>query len=586
MDSANLMSRQLGRVNRRLFLQLFLNRLVWCWTVALSLALAWFLLQPFFFEKAAEWVRWSVAGGLLAIATLVTGLLAALAAPSKVTAALELDDKFGLKERVTTSMLLTPEQQATPAGKALLDDVHERIGTLNIAQGFPVRMNWTASLIPACALILALVAVFYEPAQTAATANPLDELKAAPVNVVEINQKMNQLRKKTRERSPDDPEPSEEIKRIEAELDKIASRPRDNREQLKQRLKEMQNLEDEIKDRQQKAMDKSRSMKQQLQQLDQQSQKNKEGSPTKDLEKALGDGDMAKAKEEVDKLAEKMRNNELTAKDKEKLKEQLGDLQNKLERLARNKDKEEELKKLNRDGKLTDEALQRELDRLKQDSDKLQDLADLAEKLGECKKCLENGDTDSAMQQLKGAADKLKDLDLSDKEMKDLDEQLNKLRDAKEAASKGDKKGKDGKDGKGDGDGEGEGEGKDGDGNGNGNGKGGKGNGKGPSGPNDGGVGEGRRDLGKDGKTNSFESKQKIDPNWKAKKVFDGFAPGENFKSKSSAEIAGEVKQASQEAPEAIEQQRIPKAARDIAKGYFKQLGGQDDKPIKAPEKK
>ncbi|MBL8796654.1 MAG: hypothetical protein JNM56_22320 [Planctomycetia bacterium] len=585
MDRTNLVDRQLGRVNRRLFLQVFLNRLVWCWTAALVLALVWFLLQPFLFPKAEEWVRWSVAGGLLALASLVTGVLAALAAPSRVTAALELDDRFGLKERVTTSMLLTPDQQVTPAGKALLDDVNQRIGTLNISQGFPVRFSWTASLVPACALILALVALFYEPPQTVATPNPLDELKAAPVNVAEINQKMNQLRKKSRERAPDEPEPSEEIKRIEAELDKIASRPRENREQLKQRLKEMQNLEDEIKDRQQKMMDKSRSMQQQLQQLDQQAQKNKEGSPTKDLEKALGEGDLAKAKEEVDKLAEKMRNNELSAKEKEKLKEQLGDLQNKLERLARNKDKEDELKKLARDGKLTEEALQRELDRLKQNNENLQDLADLADKLGECKKCLENGDSEAAMQQLKGAADKLKDLDLNDKELQDLNEQLDKLRDAKEAASKGDKKGdKDGK-GKGDGDGEGEGEGKDGEGNGKG-GQNGKGNGKGYSGPNDGGIGEGRRDLGKDGKTNSYESKQKIDPNWKAKKIFDGFAPGENFKSKSSAEIAGEVKQASQEAPEAIEQQRIPKAARDIAKGYFKQLGGQDDKPMKVPEKK
>ena len=41
--------------------------------------------------------------------------------------------------------------------------------------------------------------------------------------------------------------------------------------------------------------------------------------------------------------------------------------------------------------------------------------------------------------------------------------------------------------------------------------------------------------------------------------------------------MAGEIKQASQEAPEAIEQQRIPKDARDIAKGYFRNLGGQRD---------
>ena len=51
--------------------------------------------------------------------------------------------------------------------------------------------------------------------------------------------------------------------------------------------------------------------------------------------------------------------------------------------------------------------------------------------------------------------------------------------------------------------------------------------------------------------------------------------------------ITEEVRQAAQEAPEAIEQQKIPKAARDLAKGYFKGLGGQDEKPpVAAPQEK
>ena len=47
--------------------------------------------------------------------------------------------------------------------------------------------------------------------------------------------------------------------------------------------------------------------------------------------------------------------------------------------------------------------------------------------------------------------------------------------------------------------------------------------------------------------------------------------------------MTGEVRQASQEAPEAIEQQRIPKAARDMAKAYFRNLGGRPEpEPKKA----
>jgi hypothetical protein len=73
--------------------------------------------------------------------------------------------------------------------------------------------------------------------------------------------------------------------------------------------------------------------------------------------------------------------------------------------------------------------------------------------------------------------------------------------------------------------------------------------------------------------TDSFDAKVKgaFDP--KGKKMFEGYAPGQSFKKKTSAEMAGEVRQAAQEAPEAIEQQRIPRGARDILKGYFRNLG-------------
>jgi hypothetical protein len=575
----SLMLRQISRVNRRLFLQIFVNRLFICWTIALGLAAVWFLLQPFLVENAAPWLRWAVAGGLVAGATLVTGLLAALAAPSKVLAALQLDEAFGLRERVTTSMMLTEEQKATPAGQALLDDVQKRVKALDIAGKFPIQLSWVAALVPCSAMILALVALFYEPSTTVAKVDPRDELKQAPLNRNEINDKFNQLKKRPRERRVNEPPDSEKFKELEMKLEEIANRPRDTRDQLRQRMAEMQKAEDDIKERQQQLLDRQRSMKNQLQQLDQQAQKSKDG-PANDLEKALSKGDLGKAQEELDKLTEKMRNNELTDKEKDKLKDQLNDMQNKLQRLAQNKDKEEELQKLAREGKIDKETLDRELDRLKRDSEKMQDLADLAEQLGQCKDCLEKGNSEGAGEKLKGAADKLKEMKLNDKELDDLQDQLQRVQDAKRAANKGDKSGdKDGNGGK-----DGDGKGKDGDGKDGKDGRGGKGDGKGDTeGDNEGGIGQGRRPQGKEGRYTSFEAKQRLDADWKGKKVFDGFAPGQNFKSKPGPEIAGEVKQAAQEAPEAIEQQRIPKAARDLAKGYFKNLGGQDDKP---PDKK
>jgi hypothetical protein len=94
------------------------------------------------------------------------------------------------------------------------------------------------------------------------------------------------------------------------------------------------------------------------------------------------------------------------------------------------------------------------------------------------------------------------------------------------------------------------------------------------------GIGAGRRPLGKKTPFKSFDAKNKGDFDPKGKKIFDGYAPGQNFRKKGGPELIGDIKQASQEAPEAIEQQRIPKAAREMAKGYFQKMREQAEKDM------
>src|SRR5262249_29018719 len=156
--------------------QTVVNTLVWCWAGALLLGVAWFLVQPLLqprlFPEAPAWLRWAVAGGLVGTATVLGLVVGVLRAPSKLVAALSLDEKFGLKERVTTSLTLAPTKVATPAGQALLEDVNHRIGKLDVGERFPVRMSWSATLVPAGAALLAVVAIFYKPNFTQATITP------------------------------------------------------------------------------------------------------------------------------------------------------------------------------------------------------------------------------------------------------------------------------------------------------------------------------------------------------------------------------------------------------------------------------
>ncbi len=64
----------------------------------------------------------------------------------------------------------------------------------------------------------------------------------------------------------------------------------------------------------------------------------------------------------------------------------------------------------------------------------------------------------------------------------------------------------------------------------------------------------------------------------KGKKEIVHFVEGRSFKKKASSEIAGDVKEASQEAPEALESQHLPRAASDMTKGYYESLRRESEK--------
>jgi hypothetical protein len=542
------LQRQVTRVSRRLFLQTVLDSLMWCWTGAFVVAGVWFLVQSAGVVTAEPWVRWAVAGGAVGLATVLAGVLALLRAPSKVAAALALDEKFGLKERVTTSLTLAPNLEQTPAGQALLEDATQRVRDLDVRSRFPVTLSWTA-VAPVAAGFLAALALLYQPTPSQATLGTKEELAKPVTNPTELAQKMNELKKRAAEKREAGKHKSEELERLEAELEKIANKPRETKEQLRERIKEMTALEEQMKNREKELAEKSKSLKSQLQQMDKLSEKGMKDGPAKDLDKALSEGKLDKAKEEIERLIKKLENNELSQKQKEQLQKQLEEMQKKLERAADLKDKEEKLKQAN----LDPETLKREMARLQEEKKKLKDLKDLAEKLGKCQQCLKEGNLDDAKDAMKAAGKKMGEMDLDDQDLESLRDQLKRLQDAGECACKsmkGDPQAND------------------------------------TDQPNEGGIGAGRRPLGEKGPYKSFDAKARVDFDPKGKKIFDGYAPGQNFKKKSGPEMAGEINQAAQEAPEAVEQQRIPRAYRDSAKGFYRKLREQTEVPAKPQPQK
>lgn len=576
-ETLAVIERQVATVHRRMWAELWLRHLMISVAIALAVGAVWVVAEPYAWPAAPASFRWWLTGTVAAIGLIAATFLAVVRSPAKASAALAIDERFGLRERVTTSLGLRPEDRATSAGQALLTDAAARLATVNVGERFPIQWPRNSLLVPVAAAVLTLTSWFYHPSFPVANAGTAGDKQLAAAEKLDIEKKLAELQPKPKPpQTPGERVKSEDLKRLEAKLEEIAKQPRDTTQQLRERIKDMTPLEDEVKKLERERSEKARMMQQQLRAKDKlMPNDSPSNGPAKDMHKALADGNLDKAKEEADRLAKMLQKNELTEQDKNDLAKQLNDLQKKLDDLSKQADKENQLKQLAKEGKLDAEALQRELDKLKADNEKLKDLQKLAQKLAQAEKNLKAGDTDSAVQALNDAAKQLSQMASESGELDELRDQLQKMQAAKDAMCKACEGDMDGQEF---GNNSGEGEG---------------GNGRGRSmnpGRNDmangAGVGSGLRPDGDQGKIRTFDARQNAKFNAKGQKIFDGFVPGQAYRKKAGADMAGDIKQAAQEAPEAIEVQRIPKAARDMARGYFRNLGGQaDDKP-KSDDKK
>jgi hypothetical protein len=566
------LQRQVRRVRRRLFLQLLFDSLAVAWSAALVVAALWFAAQPRIVPGVGPTLRWAVVGGTLVLASVGAVVHAFLRRPSPVAAALALDERCGLKERITTGMMLAPADSVSPAAVALLDDVNVRVKTLPVPERFPVRLPSSAWFVPLAGAALALVALFYKPAIVTPKAAADEQLVTEPAAKEAIDKQMEQLRKKADLKRPEDKNRSAELDRMEAELERLSRQPRDTKEQAREIVKDLSGIEEQIKKRQKELAERADALKEQMKQASRLSKSEKKDGPAKQLNQALERGDLQKAKQELDRLAQQLKNeqeadrlrkkleddnlskedrakaeqrlnqlksNQMSKKDKEDLSRQMKDVKDKLERLTRSKaEKEKELRDKADKGEIDKDQLQREMDRLDQDAAKLSDkdlenLKDMADKLGKAEQLMQEGKDGEAGQMLEEAGNELGQLD-REGELQELKEKEEECEGAKGAMCQA-------LDGK-------------------------------PV------PGAGRRGESKETVTNSVEKRERVNID-KGKLLIVDTVPGEGFKGpKKPAELTEEIRRATQEAPEAIDRQRLPRSAGDMARGYFDRLRGEQEK--------
>jgi hypothetical protein len=555
------------QARRRLLTQTLLNRLGLAWGCALAVGLLWFLVGPIVLPGAPTYLKWAVLGGAGGLGTVLALWASLRAAPSPLAAALAIDQRFDLKERVTTAVSLTPHDQSSPAGQALLADANAKLERVTVPGKFPVRIGWRALFLPAQAAAIAILAL-YPPAVLTSLAGggaktDDDAAQAENKNAPPKPAIPRTFIKPPQERTTK----SEELRQLEAELEKLYAEhnkevgpDREKPEQVRDRQEKIASAEERLKKREREMAEKFQKLQEQMDKLTEleQGETQKDG-PAKDFEQALAKGDLKKAQDEVEKLQKKAKEKKLDPKDQQQLQQQLEDMEKRLDKLTREQEQKkkqlkeliEKAKKENRDA----ESLERELNKLEQEQQLTPEMKELAQTIRAAKQALEQKDFDGLSDQLGKMGQQLEDLQEELKDLDDIEEHLQNLKQmkkdgCKECEGDGKKKGEPGQH-KDDATGYAEGA-------------------------------TGRRAENKDAQTKAGEEKRArgfFDP--KGRKTYGGATTGPAFKKASSVEMAGDIRQAVQEAPEAIEVQRLPKAAKEMVKEYFEKLGGQAPPPKK-----
>lgn len=614
---------QVAIASRRLFLQSWLGWLNWAVLFSFAAAFVLLLLPKLVAIKNLpdEWetICWVGAG---IVSVLAASLAAWAKRPSALHAAVEIDRRYRLNERCSSVFSIGDQERESPVGQALLDDAQRQLERIDLRDHFPVRpapqWAWVVLPVAACFALSWVPDVSSEAKGALAQrrkSDPLVTVKNATEPILKT------LQKKIEQAAEDgDQEAADEFKRLQQQVQKLQNDPNPDPKKV---IADLNEVKKELQQKKASIGD-SEEFKESLDSL-----KDLDKGPAESMAKAMQDGDFEQAKQELAQLAAKMSEGKLDAEQTKQLQNQLEQLRDAM-REARNKreelldDAKRELDDAQREGNTQKIAnLRKKIEKLEASDRTSQSMQKLEQQLSDLDQALESGDSQKASEAMESMQSEFEELAKGQSAADELEEMIRELEGAKESskcpecdgegcpecqggkegsksksgngkkgskdstgkdgkgkAGKGkDGEGKDGEDGEGEEDGEG-----DGDGNGDGKGKGkksssdkGKSKGKGQGGEGDGeGDGEGEgRGVGdraeKETGVKEYDA-QVREQMRKGETVSGGESKGRNRKGISREELQEAVRSSKPDAPDAIENLDLPKAAREQLREYFDSL--------------
>lgn len=505
--------------------------------------------------------------------------------PTITQAAIEIDRRYGLKERISSALTLGDAELNSPLALALQADAQKKASTIDLRDHFAIGMKRSAlwPLLP----IACLIVFWFAPNPISAanqTAQATSQASATQVKNA-TNPLLEQLKKKRIEAEEKGlNETAELFKQLESELNDLQKKGTLEKSDV---LAKLNDLKDKMEERR-KEVDAGDNLQKNLDKL-----KSLTDGPADELARAMEKGDFETAREQINQLQDKLLNDKLTSEEKQKLTEQLEQMEKALKEAGeKNEAQKKELeKKLDAAKKAGDAQkaaeAQKELDKLEDAEQQMQKLQDIADKLANAKESLQNGNPSEAANQLQQLSEELSELAEQAQESEELDAMLEEFEQSKESMKCEECEGK------GCSKCEGNGSAKDGENKGNRKAAGKKGSksgssqedsdgtskngngGKGKGGESEGfgmGEGQGAGDRPeKENDTDTYES-QLRDQMRKGETIVGGKTGGANKKGVSREDVKKAIENPEIEDAEALENEYLPRSRRDQTRDFFKGL--------------
>lgn len=562
-----------SQVVRRLFLQDLVTRLPYYLFGCLLLALVAVAGPKLFYWEpwskaagAAEWLpAWGVASVVVAIVLCLISCWRTKS--SRLHAAEILDERFELQQRVSATLASSAESADPIFYQALLNDTQQKIQHLQVRERFPIRSRWPLALplVP----VLALVGMTFLPNFVPDSVAEANELTATAREELQQLIKTAKVKKEeSTSEAEEELEGAEMVKQAMSEVEKVLAKKDSTKREV---LVALNDVKKAIED-QQSRLGKTEALKDRLKKIKEQTE-----GPAEKFNKALQDGNVKEAQDQLSKLAERIAKGEMGADDMKKLGEQMENLKQQLDEMKaavenEKRDLDRQIEKAISEGNL-DQAAELEkkkagLEQQQRQMGQLDKLAKQAEQIAEQMKQCENGEMGEGQKQalkeaLENMNQQLQEMDLDEQQMKDLQDKMNDLEEMKQKMrGEGDcESGKCQGEGEGEGDGEGKGQGQ------------GQGQAKGEQPRNGMGPGQGhglRPEAEEDTKFYDTQTKPNVKPGEVAK---IGSLGGPNRKGVTQVEIQKAIQEAAENkelTPNDL--QDIPVNQREHVRQYFQKL--------------